>query len=60
MLVDCLPSMHEALDSIPSTITEIPVIPVLGRWRQEDYNFKVILGYIVGRLVYKKPGKEQE
>lgn len=52
--------MHEALDSIPSTITEIPVIPVLGRWTQEDYNFKVILGYIVGRLVYKKPGKEQE
>ena len=29
--VEPLPSMHEALDSIPSTITEIPVIPVLDR-----------------------------
>jgi hypothetical protein len=24
-----------------------PVLPVLGRWRQEEQEFKVILGYIV-------------
>jgi hypothetical protein len=25
----------------------IPIIPVLGRLRQEDYKFEVILGYIM-------------
>lgn len=29
-------------------VVHTPVIPVLGRWRQEDQEFKVILCYIEG------------
>lgn len=39
---------------------DIPVILALRRWRQEGYNFKVILGYIVGSLIYKRPAKENK
>lgn len=49
-LVQCLPSMQDALDFIPkTTYTEClftPLIPALRRWRQEEEEFKVTLGYL--------------
>lgn len=49
-LVQCLPSMQDALDLIPkTTYTEClftALIPALRRWRQEEEEFKVTLGYM--------------
>jgi hypothetical protein len=36
----------------------MPVIPTVGRWKQEDQEFKAILGYIV-RPCLKKNQREK-
>lgn len=46
-----MPSMHKALGLVPSThktrcAVGTPVTPVLQRWRQESYKFRVICDYI--------------
>lgn len=50
-LVDCFPSIHEALQWFPSTSHTgcggTPVIPALGRWRQGTQRFKEILTLLV-------------
>lgn len=42
----CLPNMHMALSSIPSTAQTSPAIPALRKWRQEDQELEVILSYM--------------
>lgn len=48
-LEHCLPGLHEAPCLIPNSINKIwcrvPVIPTLRKWRQENQEFKVVLGY---------------
>lgn len=47
LVIECLPTMHEALGLIPSTAAEegrkerreggaIPVMPAFGRWKKKD------------------------
>lgn len=41
-----LSNTWEALAGIHSTNKTMPIVPELGRWRQEGQKFKVILTYI--------------
>lgn len=62
-LVKCLPAMHEALSLIPGTSIKrvwwhMPLIPALGKQRQEYQRFSVFLGYL--RLLSKQTNKTME
>lgn len=41
-LAECFPGMHETVGYMLSTRY---AVPALKRWRQEDWEFKVILAY---------------
>lgn len=56
-----LPTMHEALGSVPNTAETrhgglIPRIPVLRRSIQEDHKFKSILGYTTSSVLIWQTG----
>ena len=63
MLVECLPKIHRSLKSIPKCTTKcmrwcMALTPALGKSRQEDQEFKVIVLYImssVSSLGYMRP-----
>lgn len=46
-LIECLPSKEKELDSISMVQWHMLEILALGRWREEDQEFKVIFGYTV-------------
>lgn len=54
--VVCLPSVRQALGSIPSTMSNLVlccmlVSTVLGNWRQEEWEFKVIFSVLASFLL---------
>ena len=52
-LVKCLLSKHESLSVMSSMQARSQVlgyVPVLGKWRQEDQEFKAILSYILNSM----------
>ena len=63
LLVECLPKIHRSLKSIPKCTTKcmrwcMALTPALGKSRQEDQEFKVIVLYImssVSSLGYMRP-----
>ena len=63
MLVECLPKIHLSLKSIAKCSTKcmrwcMALTPILGKSRQDDQEFKVIVLYImssVSSLGYMRP-----